>query len=114
MYKNKMLIYGIALVENGKVVNYTGHSYDFKTKERLFYDGGLGKYDNLDDILGKEINCPICGEDILVTEDNLIPVFSFDENYRNEQKNLLTNKPKKKLAQIFLKEKIIILFHLVN
>ena len=43
-----MLIYGIALVENGKVVNYTGHSYDFKTKERLFYDGGLGKYDNFD------------------------------------------------------------------
>ena len=28
MYKNKMLIYGIALVENGKVVNYSGHGYD--------------------------------------------------------------------------------------
>ena len=48
MYKNKMLIYGIALVENGKVVNYSGHSYDLETKERLFYDGGLGKYDNFD------------------------------------------------------------------
>ncbi len=48
MYKNKMLIYGIALVENGKVVNCSGHSYDLETKERLFYDGGLGKYDNFD------------------------------------------------------------------
>lgn len=58
----------------------------------------LGKYDNVQDILGKYVNCPICGEDILVTEDNLIPVFSFDETYRKEQKELLVNQRKKKLA----------------
>ena len=41
-----MLIYGIALVENGKVINYVGHSLDLKTNERLFYDGMLAKYEN--------------------------------------------------------------------
>lgn len=48
MYKNKMLIYGIVLVENGKISNHVGHSYDLQTKERLFYDGMLGKYENFD------------------------------------------------------------------
>lgn len=28
MYKNKMLIYGIALVENGKISNLVGHILD--------------------------------------------------------------------------------------
>lgn len=48
MYKNKMLIYGIALVEDCKIINYVGHIFDFQTKERLFYDGMLGKYENFD------------------------------------------------------------------
>lgn len=41
-----MLIYGIVLVEDGKIINHVGHSFDFQTKERQFYDGMLGKYEN--------------------------------------------------------------------
>lgn len=48
MYKNKMLIYGIVLVEDGKIREYSGHSYDLQTKERLFNDGMLEKYENFD------------------------------------------------------------------
>lgn len=48
MYKNKMLIYGIVLVEDGKIRGYSGHSYDLQTKERLFNDGMLEKYENFD------------------------------------------------------------------
>lgn len=43
-----MLIYGIVLVENGKVSNHVGHSLDLQTKERRFCDGMLEKYDNFD------------------------------------------------------------------
>ena len=57
MNKNKMLIYGIALVEDGKIINYAGHSYDLQTKERLFSDGMLEKYENFD-LLRRLIICP--------------------------------------------------------
>lgn len=98
-----MLIYGIALVENGKVVNYTGHSLDLQTNERLFYDGGLEKSGNFEmlrkGILGSEksielnkreieqpkslfkfvARCNVCGriltdkESLFCRKNNLIP-----------------------------------------
>lgn len=101
--KNKMMIYGITIVEDGKVINYAGHSLDLQTNERLFYDGGLEKSGNFEMlrkvILGSEksielnkreieqpkslfkfvARCNVCGriltdkESLFCRKNNLIP-----------------------------------------
>lgn len=101
--KNKMMIYGITIVEDGKVINYAGHSLDLQTNERLFYDGGLEKSGNFEmlrkGILGSEksielnkreieqpkslfkfvARCNVCGriltdkESLFCRKNNLIP-----------------------------------------
>lgn len=113
MYKNKMLIYGIALVENGKIINHVGHSFDFQTKERLFYDGMLEKYENFDLlrrlIIGPEkyielnpeklekprqlfdfsVRCNVCGraltdkESVFCQENGLMPTCYQCQHSRN-------------------------------
>lgn len=101
--KNKMMIYGITIVEDGKVINYSGHGLDLQTNERLFYDGGLEKSGNFEmlrkGILGSEksielnkreieqpkslfkfvARCNVCGriltdkESLFCRKNNLIP-----------------------------------------
>ena len=91
----------------------SGHIYDLETKERLFYDGGLGKYDNFDLlrrlIIGPEkyielnpekvekprqlfdfsVRCNVCGraltykESVFCQENGLMPTCYQCQHSRN-------------------------------
>lgn len=55
----------------------------------------IKQFDKVEDILNKIIYCPDCGEDIIATEENIIPVFKFDTEYRDERRKYLLSLKKK-------------------
>lgn len=66
----------------------------------------IKQFDRLEDVLNKNIYCPDCNEEIVATEENIIPVFEFNKDYRNERKKYLLNLKKKTKYKDLEKNKI--------
>lgn len=57
----------------------------------------LDRLDSFDDVLGKVLPCYMCGEDIEITEENILPVFEIAKDYKNDRKEYFGRLKKKNL-----------------
>ena len=62
----------------------------------------IGRYDDYRPLIKREICCRMCGECVLVTDENIFPVFEFNPVYKKERQITLRGFKKKQLNRICL------------